>query len=56
MYDYLQSTEVSYSKAVVSAICGYLELSEIKVTEDTFLERVIRTIREETVMGFLDSL
>lgn len=48
VYDYLQSTEVSYSKAVVSAICGYLELSEIKVTEDTFLERVIRTIREET--------
>ena len=48
VYDYLQSTEVSYSKAVISAICGYLELSEIKVTEDAFLERVIRTIREET--------
>lgn len=48
VYDYLQSTEASYSKAVVSAICGYLELSEIKVTEDAFLERIIRTIREET--------
>lgn len=28
-YDYLQSTEMSYSKAVISAICGYIELSEI---------------------------
>lgn len=32
VYDYLQSTDASYSKAVVSAICRYLELSETKVT------------------------
>ena len=46
-YEYLQNAEVSYSKAVVSAICGYMELSEIKESEDAFLERVISTIREE---------
>lgn len=28
-YDYLLSAEKSYSKAVISAICGYIELSEI---------------------------
>ena len=47
-YEYLQSAELSYSKAVISAICGYLELTEEKATEDAFLERVISTIREET--------
>ena len=47
-YEYLQGTEMSYSKAVISAICGYIELSEIKESEDAFLERVISTIREET--------
>lgn len=47
-YEYLQNAEVSYSKAVISAICGYMELSEIKESEDAFLERVISTIREET--------
>lgn len=46
-YDYLQSAEKSYSKAVISAICGFLELSEKTATEDAFLERVISTIREE---------
>ena len=46
-YDYLQSAEKSYSKAVISAICEYLELSEKKVTEDDFLERIITTIKEE---------
>ncbi len=46
-YDYLQSTEKSYSKAVISAICAYLELSDRTATEDAFLERVISTIREE---------
>ena len=39
---------MSYSKAVISAICGYIELSQIKESEDAFLERVISTIREET--------
>ena len=47
-YEYLQSAEVSYSKAVISAICGYIELSERTATEDAFLERIITTIKEET--------
>ena len=47
-YDYLQGAEKSYSKAVISAICAFLELSERTATEDAFLERVIVTIREET--------
>ena len=46
-YDYLQGADHSYSKAVISAICEYLELSERIATEDTFLERVIATIKEE---------
>ena len=46
-YDYLQSAEESYSKAVISAICGFMELSERTAAEDAFLERVISTIREE---------
>ena len=45
-YEYLQNAEVSYSKAVISAICGYMELSERTATEDNFLERVIITIKE----------
>ena len=47
-YEYLQNAEVSYSKAVISAICGFMKLSERTAIEDTFLERVISTIREET--------
>ena len=46
-YDYLQDAEKSYSKAVISAICEYLGLSERVATEDAFLERVIATIKEE---------
>ena len=46
-YEYLQGADHSYSKAVVSAICEYLELSERTATEDAFLERVIATIKEE---------
>ena len=46
-YDYLQSADHSYSKAVISAICEYLGLSERVATEDAFLERVITTIKEE---------
>ena len=45
-YDYLKSAEISYSKAVISAICEYLGLSERTATEDAFLERVIATIKE----------
>ena len=47
-YEYLQGADHSYSKAVISAICGFIELSERMATEDAFLERVISTIREET--------
>ena len=46
-YDYLQNAEKSYSKAVIFAICGFIELSERTAAEDAFLERVISTIREE---------
>lgn len=46
-YEYLQNAEVSYSRAVISAICGYIELSERIATEEAFLERIISTIREE---------
>ena len=46
-YEYLQGADHSYSKAVISAICGYLGLSERTATEDAFLERVIATIKEE---------
>ena len=46
-YDYLQGAEKSYSKAGISAICGFMELSERTAAEDAFLERVISTIREE---------
>ena len=47
-YDYLQGAEKSYSKAVISAICAFLELSERVAAEDAFLDRVIATIREES--------
>ena len=46
-YEYLQGADHTYSKAVISAICEYLELSERTATEDAFLERVITTIKEE---------
>lgn len=46
-YEYLQNAEVSYSKAVISAICGFMDLSKKTASEDIFLERVISTIREE---------
>ena len=48
-YDYLQNTDKSYSKAVISVICDYMELTEKSANEASFLERVIATIREETV-------
>ena len=47
-YEYLQGTDHSYSKAVISAICEYLGLSERMATEDAFLERIIATIKEES--------
>ena len=47
-YEYLQGADHSYSKAVISAICEYLELSERTASEDAFLERIIATIKEES--------
>lgn len=46
-YDYLQNAKKSYSKAVISAICEFLELSDKAAAEDAFLERVISTVRTE---------
>ena len=46
-YEYLQGADHSYSKAAISAICEYFELSERTASEDAFLERVIATIKEE---------
>ena len=46
-YEFLKASETSYSKAVISAICEYMDLSENKAAEDAFLERVIQTIRQE---------
>ena len=43
-YEYLQGVEKSYSKAVISAICEYLGLSERTEAET-----------EEAVMDFLDN-
>ena len=37
-YEYLQRVETSYSKAVISTICGYMDLSENKAAEDVFLD------------------
>ena len=54
-YDYLQDAEKSYSKAVISAICEYLGLSERTANEDAFLERVIATIKEELAKAILSA-
>ena len=48
-YEYLQGADHSYSKTVISAICGFVELSERTATEDAFLEKIITTIKEELV-------
>ena len=46
-YEYLQGADHSYSKAVISAICEYLAMSERTAFEEAFLERVIATIKGE---------
>lgn len=45
-YEYLQGAEKSYSKAVISAICDYMELSKTKEEQDAFLRRAIQTIQQ----------
>ena len=49
VYDYLLKADKSHSKAVIFAVCGFLDLSEKQAKEDAFLQRVINTIREEAV-------
>ena len=49
VYDYLLHADKSHSKAVIFAVCRFLDLSEKKAKEDAFLQRVINTIREEAV-------
>ena len=46
-YEYLQGADRSYSKAVISAICEYLAMSERTAFEEAFLEKIITTIKEE---------
>lgn len=46
-YAFLQDAEGSYSKTVIAAICGYMELCKKEKDEDAFLERVLSAIREE---------
>ena len=46
-YEYLQGADRSYSKAVISAICEYLAMSERTAFEEAFLEKIIKTIKEE---------
>ena len=58
-YEYLQGAEKSYSKAVISAICDYMELFKTKEEQDAFLRRAIQTIQQvadETVpLAYLPS-
>ena len=58
-YEYLCNAEKSYSKAVISAICDYMELSKTKEDQDAFLRRAIQTIQQvadETVpLAYLPS-
>lgn len=49
VYDYLLKADKSHSKAVIFAVCGFIDLSEKQAKEDAFLQRVINTIREEAV-------
>lgn len=46
-YEFLQNAEVSYSKAVIAALNSYLDAQEQQKSEDTFLQRVVDTIRQE---------
>lgn len=58
-YEYLCNAEKSYSKAVISAICDYMELYKTKEEQDAFLRRAIQTIQQvadETVpLAYLPS-
>lgn len=47
VYDYLKGDPKSYSKATVTAVCGYLDAQTRQREEDAFLQAVIDTIRSE---------
>ena len=46
-YEILQNTEASYSRAIISALNCYLDACEKQEKEDTFIQRVMDTIRRE---------
>ena len=46
-YEFLKNAEASYSKAAVAALNAYLDMQEQKNQENTFLQRVLDTIRQE---------
>ena len=45
-YEYLQNCDTSYSKAVIYVINDYVRMKAEKDSEETFLERIIATVRE----------
>ena len=47
-YEYLQGADVSYSKAVISAICGYMELSKTKAYP-TLPMRTVNTTKDYSI-------
>lgn len=47
VYDYLKDDPKSYSKANVTAVCGYLDAQTRQHKEDAFIQAVIDTIRAE---------
>lgn len=46
-YEFLQCAEVSYSRAVITALNSWLDAQEQQKSEDAFLQRVVDTIRQE---------
>ncbi len=45
--EYLQTVDISYSKAVIKAINAYLDLQSEEEREDAFLQEVRNIVREE---------
>lgn len=46
-WKYLQTADISYSKAVIQAINAYLELQSEEERKDAFLQQVRNIVREE---------
>ena len=49
-YEFLQSVELSYSKAVISVLNAYLDSQEKNKAEDAFVQQIINAIRQEMRM------